>query len=52
MRVKALPQIQEANERETTPLTKEELLRSSMKALEQGDKELAKKFMEQAESIS
>ncbi len=34
---------------ETVPLTKDELLRSAMKALDQGDKELAKKFMEQAE---
>jgi RNase P subunit RPR2 len=32
--------------------TREELLRSAMTALEQGDKELAKKFMEQARSIS
>ncbi len=36
---------------ETVPLTKEELIRSAMKALDQGDKELAKKFMDQAESM-
>ncbi len=52
MEIKALPRIQEMNERETTPLTKEELIRSAMKALDQGDKELAKRFMDQAESIS
>jgi hypothetical protein len=34
-----------------TPVTKEELLRSAVKALEQGDKELAKKFMDQAQSM-
>lgn len=51
--IKALPQprTQETYASETRPLTKEELVRSAMKALEQGDKELAKKFMEQAESI-
>jgi len=36
---------------ETVPLTREDLLRSAMKALDQGDKELAKRFMDQAESI-
>jgi uncharacterized protein HemY len=36
---------------ETKPLTKEELLRSAVKALDQGDKELAKKLMDQAESM-
>ena len=36
---------------ETVPLTKEELVRSAMKALDQGDKELSKKFMDQAESM-
>jgi hypothetical protein len=36
---------------ETQPSTKEELLRSALKALDQGDKERAKKFMDQAESM-
>lgn len=33
-------------------LTKDELIRYAMKALDQEDTELAKKFMEQAEAIS
>jgi hypothetical protein len=33
---------------ETQPLTREELLRSALKALDVGERELAKKLMEQA----
>jgi len=36
---------------ETKPLTKQELLQSAVKALDQGNRELAKKLVEQAESM-